>query len=195
MPIKQSFLEKKWYYRVAKTLFLILPLLVIAAFFLMGKININFIFQKDIVNILQKNVTYIVYGVLLVIAYYLFLKLIWRIFLYIFFGGLEDDRKTGKGTVQSAVQIVQHGSLSAKDKKEIGSLIGWLILIILIYIIYNYQAPSQKHYNINNSPTCVPTGCGNLWHSSCTNKCYSTKSDCIQTGSGCSGNVTCRQCP
>ena len=93
MPIKKSFLEKKWYYRVAKILFLILPFLVAVVVLLNKKINISGISQKNILDILEKNIVSIAYIVIGLVLYFLILRVVWKIFLYIAFGGLEDDTK------------------------------------------------------------------------------------------------------
>lgn len=90
MPIRKSYLEQKWYYRVAKVFFLLLPLLIALIVFLNGEISICYISQKNILDILQKNIVYVAIGLVL---YYLILIGIWRCFLYIAFGGLEDDAK------------------------------------------------------------------------------------------------------
>src|SRR4030066_1646199 len=89
MPIKKSFLEKKLLYRATKVFFLILPIIVIFLL-LNGKINICDTSQKSTLDILQKNIVYIAIGL---VSYFLILIAVWRLFLYIAFGGLEDDTK------------------------------------------------------------------------------------------------------
>ncbi len=98
MSIKKSYLEQKWYYRVVRVFFLILPLLIALVILLNGKITICGVLQKNILDFLQKYLVYIVIGLAL---YYLILKGIWRGLLYIVFGGLEDDTKK-KDSEQSA---------------------------------------------------------------------------------------------
>ncbi len=103
MPIKISTLEQKRYYRIAKVFFLVFPLLVAAWVFLSGYIDISGISQKNIVSILQKNSNYVVYAVVGLVFYYIILSWTWKSFLYIAFGGLEDDTQKKSGeAVQSA---------------------------------------------------------------------------------------------
>ncbi len=91
MSIKKSSLEQKWYYRVAKVFFTILPLFVAVAGLFMGYIKIGNITAKNIAVILQKNSDYIVYAVVGLVLYYLILKIVWNTFLYLVFGEIEDD--------------------------------------------------------------------------------------------------------
>jgi len=88
MPIKRSTLERKWYYRAAKTFFIILPLLMLIYLLLNQKADICSIQHSDIVAYLLSNIVYVIIGL---IVYYLLIWGIWRISLYLFFGGLEDD--------------------------------------------------------------------------------------------------------
>lgn len=118
MPIKKSYLEQKWYYRVAKVFLWVLPFLVIAIMFLRVGGNI--------LDILEKNIVYIAIGLVL---YLLILKIIWRVFLYIGFGGLEDDtKKKGSETIQSAAQPAP-----VRPKSKLGLLIP-LILFAGVFI-------------------------------------------------------------
>ena len=151
MPIKKSYLEQKWYYRVAKVFFLILPLLVALIILLNGKITICGVLQKNILDFLQKYLVYIATGLAL---YYLILKGIWRGFLYIVFGGLEDDTKK-KGGEQLA---------PARSNK-----IAQLIPFIIILVIFTIFVLSEMGYltlpkidlnfsgNLNVKPTPGPT--------------------------------------
>lgn len=207
MPIKESFLEQKWYYRVAKVFFSILPLLVAVVLFLKGYINIQDISQKNILGILQKNSVYIVYVVIGLFLYFLILKVIWRGFLYIAFGGLEDDtQKKINVVVQSISPSVQ--SAPVQDN---GLGITFLIIIIIIiatYFMSSSATPQKSQYNNSNTGNktskCIPTGCGSLWY--CSGSYYLSgvqirvSGACFPSGlrpgdiySGWSG--TCRQCP
>lgn len=94
MTIKKSSLEGRWYYRVAKVFFLILPLLIL--FFLL----LSILLGKRIVacSIVQSNFSefpldYFVFIAIGLALYYVLLKWIWKGFLYIAFGGVEDDMK------------------------------------------------------------------------------------------------------
>ena len=149
MPIKKSYLEQKWYYRVAKVFFLILPLLIAVIVFLNGKINICDISQKNIFDVLQKNIVYFAIGLVL---YFLLLKGIWRSFLYIVFGGLEDDTKK-KGSDQPKIMqlipiIIILGVVAIYVLSEMG-------YIILPKIDLNFFG----HSNVKPTPgrTCFTT--------------------------------------
>ncbi len=129
MSIKKSSLEQKWYYRVAKVFFTILPLFVAVAGLFKGYINIGNITSKNIAAILQKNSDYIVYVVVGLVLYYLILNIVWSIFLYLVFGGIEDDTiKKGSGEVQSANPAFQ------------------VIPIIIIIVVFAIFALSQNGY-------------------------------------------------
>jgi len=207
MPIKRSLLEKKWYYRVAKVFFQVLPLPTVVIVFLKSGITIPEISQKNIPTILQANINNIVYAVIGLVVYYLILKMIWGSFLYIAFGGLEDDtmKKDGvtidqpKGQISQSAAPSGHGAIPDKDKKEIGFYVFILIMIGLVYWIYSYQSPTPKP-NYNN--TCIPTGCGDLWR--CDGSYYDANGvrrslhACLPRKAGetyPSWSGTCRQCP
>ena len=94
MPIKKSSLEQKWYYRIAKVFFLwVPPLLVAAVLFLLIYTDMSGISPENIVVLLQQDSPYFIYAAIGLVSYFLILKIIWRGFLYIAFGGLEDDTK------------------------------------------------------------------------------------------------------
>lgn len=129
MPIKKSTLEEKWYFRVVKVFFLILPLLIVIFILLNGKIDICNISQKNIFDIPEKSIVYIIIGL---VFYYLILSGIWRIFLYIVFGGLVDDKKNSRSVIEST--SVNNGGL----------LLLLVIAITLILLTYfNVNLPKQ----------------------------------------------------
>jgi len=173
MPIKKSYLEQKWCYRVAKVFFLILPLLVAAIVFLNGKINIFDISQKNILGILQKNIVYIIYIAIGLVLYFLILKAIWRIFLYIAFGGLEDDtRKKGSEATQSVNPATQ-----------------LVVPIIILVAVFAIAVLSQTGYiklpriNLNSGQSSHTYG------ASCTSSggktgLYGTNGDCYTCSGG-----------
>ena len=113
MPIKKSVLEKKWYYRISKVFFLIAPLLVGAYLF----------FEKKF------NPFYIGGGL---IAYYFLLVTVWRIFLYIVFGGLENDIPGKANTVAPAGATT---GVQSTDKNSIGPIIFTIFLFICIFAV------------------------------------------------------------
>ena len=130
MSVKKSSLEQRWYYRVAKVFFLILPILIALLILLNGKVTVCGVLQKSIPDFLLKYLVYIVTGLVL---YYLILKGIWRGFLYIVFGGLEDDTKK-EGSEQPA---------SAKPKP---SKTAELIPLIILFIVFAIFVLSQMGY-------------------------------------------------
>lgn len=200
MAIKQSTLEKKWYYRVAKVLFLAFPSVVAILIVIYG--------------IQQKNTNLIIYAVIGMAAYLLILKIIWRIFLYIVFGGLDNDVKRGdvKTVQQPDSQVVQPAAVSGlsaiskEDKKQIGFYIALLIILGIIYYAYFIWKPNDLSPQINNGDDhgskCVSTGCGSLWRCDGTyydsNGVQRTLHACLPRKAGetySSWSGTCRQCP
>lgn len=120
-----------------KVFYYLLPLIAAVVAFRNLKINIFVISQKNLVALLQKNVTFIVYVVVGLVLYFVVLKAIWRIFLYIAFGGLEDDtRKQGGVTAQP----VNRSSQAAAP---------FIILMIVFVIIFLSQTRYLKLPKIN----------------------------------------------
>ena len=198
MPIKKSFLEQKWYYRIAKVLYWAPPLLII--------IFILLIDGKDFYNALQNKgdifAISTIYVVMAAIAYLVIVAIVWRIFLYIVFGGLENDTtKKSTETIKSTSGTTSKGSLSDEDKKQIGFYISLLILLGLFYWIYTYKTTPNPSPTPNKNTTCVPTGCGSSWY--CSGSYYSDGQQirvngCVskrpgETNSSWTG--TCRKCP
>jgi|SRR3989338_5946358 len=144
MAIKKSTLEQKWYYRVAKVFFIILPILIIFLL-LNGKINVCDTSQKSTFDLLQKNIVYIAIGLT---SYFLILMAVWKIFLYIVFGGLEDDTKN-KESDQSA-QVRPEPS---KVMQLIPILIVLGILIIFILSEMGYITLPKINTNSIGNPT------------------------------------------
>jgi hypothetical protein len=115
MPIKKSRLEQKWYFRVAKVLFLGLPIVAGAIYlFTLGNVVTTLTFW-------EKNAIYL--GSF-VGAYYVILAIAWRVVLYLVFGGLEDDTKP-KGAAAPPPR-------PANPAQEVLPLILLLIVIIII---------------------------------------------------------------
>jgi len=175
MPIKKSSLEQKWYYRIAKVFFLILPLLVVFFIFLSGKRNLSDIFQKNITDILQKNIVYIIYVVIGLVFYYLILKWIWRGFLYLIFGGLEDDTKKNDS------ETAQPVNSSAQQA------VPFIILAVILAIAVLFQMRYIKLPKINLNPEQP----NHVYGASCTTSdgkkgLYGTNGTCY----ACSNNGT-----
>lgn len=145
MSIKKSSLEKKLIYRVTKVFFLILPILVILLL-LNGKVNVCDISQKITLDTIQKDIVYIAFGLT---SYYLIIVALWRLFLYITFGGLEDDTKK-EGLGQST------GAKPAPPK------IMQIIPILIILTVFIIFILSEMGYitlpKISTNPIGSPTG-------------------------------------
>lgn len=168
MPIKKSFLEKKWYYRVAKILFLLIPIVVIVFLFLNNRIDISNLPKGNLSNVLQNDIVDVVGGLIL---YFIIICAVWRIFLYIVFGGLENDtRKIGGNIIQST---------SPTPRPTPAKAIGPIIVIIFCVAIFAI-AFSQTDTNPFKAHTYGAT---------CTNSAgktglYGTNGSC----NTCSGN-------
>lgn len=122
MSIKKSSLEQKWYYRMAKVFFWVVPIILVILFLLNKKAVVCDVSAVNISDILKDSILYII---ILLILYFLVLTIVWRIFLYIIFGGLEDD------TRNKDVEKVQ--SVNSTDPKT-NNKTQWLPYIIAIII-------------------------------------------------------------
>ncbi len=143
MSIKKSSLEKKLLYRATKVFFLILPIL--AVFLLLnGKINVCDTPQKSALDILQKNIVYIAIGLT---SYFLILMAVWRLFLYIVFGGLEDDTKK-----EESDQSAQVRSKPSKIMQLIPILIVLAVFIIFVLSEMGYITLPKINTNSIGSP-------------------------------------------
>jgi len=181
IPIKKSYLEQKWYYRVAKVFFLLLPFLVVAIIFFKGHINID-ISQKNISDILQKNSVYIVYVVIGLVLYFLILKGFWRGFLYIVFGGLEDDtKKKISGVAQSVGPDVQPAP--AKPNKMVLLPIIIIIGVFAIFVLSEMEYIKLPRINLNSGQS------SHIYGAPCTTSdgktgLYGTKGGCYTCSTG-----------
>jgi hypothetical protein len=119
MPIKKSSLEQKWYFRVVKVFFLGLPFLAIAIMLLW--------MRGKALNILESNIIYAVIGL---VAYFLVLTIIWRVFLYIAFGGLEDDKK------KKGANVAQSSDSPNQKKANNMQLVAPAIILIAVFAIF-----------------------------------------------------------
>lgn len=147
MSIKKSSLEKKLIYRVTKVFFLILPILAILLL-LNGKVNVCDISQKSTLDTIQKNIVYIAFGLT---SYYLIIVALWRLFLYITFGGLEDDtKKEGHGQSTGAKPAL------LKIMQIIPILIILAVFIIFILSEMGYITLPKISTNPIGSPTGSP---------------------------------------
>ena len=190
MPIKKSTLEKKWYYRAAKIIFIIFPLLVLIYLLLNQKANICSIQHSKIVDFLFSNIVYVVLGL---VIYYLLVWGIWRIVLYVIFGGLEDDNKKKADVVP------------VKENKQQAMVIKTICIIIIISAILllvlvktgmitlpqggfddwaNYNNNANVHVNINTPGLNCPA----------TSKQTSTPCHSVSGGVGVGGVVVKEPC-
>lgn len=139
MPIKKSYLEQKRHYRVAKVLFWIIPFLAVVIFIFQGagidmlQMGIPYAIGY-IIGMLQINIVSIATGLAL---YFLTVKIAWKIFLYIKFGGLEDDMKKKKKDVlvaQPVSPVAQPAPAPApvQTPTKSSSSGGWFILLVII---------------------------------------------------------------
>jgi hypothetical protein len=94
MPIKKSFFESKWYYRVLKVILLVLPLIFLLVLVLKQKVLLCAIKPGVFTDLPLRPFLLLALGLIL---YYLFVKAVWRLALYMMYGGLEDDTKREGG--------------------------------------------------------------------------------------------------
>jgi hypothetical protein len=195
MAIKQSTLDKKWYYRIAKVVFVwIPPILVALAFFLVLYAGYSSSLPTD----------FVVMGGGLIV-YYLLLTGVWRGFLYIAFGGLENDTK--KKMAVAAPRSVSPATPSQTPvgpptkgpvKAVIEAIISLFFIGLFGFLAWNMLGCAQGKYRGNGDVMCqsiynffnsssqyvapsgsrsgasrclIPTGCGSLW------RCDGTYSD------------------
>ena len=127
MPVKKSTLERKWYYRAAKVFFLLLPLLILfllfLVFFLKRKVVVCSFVEESFLNFPP---TYLIFLAIAVFLYYLVLKWAWKGFLYIVYGGVEDDTKKDNG-----------GPAAQKPKQtDMARAVPFIILFIILAIMF-----------------------------------------------------------
>jgi hypothetical protein len=225
MSIKRSFLESKWYYRVAKIVFLWVPVILVAASVLLMIISkMSGKAPEAFGLVLQNNISLIV-SPLIGLALYLFILMgIWRGFLYIVFGGLTNDMKPKVIAATPVVgriipsTVAPDGSASivnylkeAKSNEATASAV-IILIIIFIWIAFYYGSSGSSTPSSSTSggsgtktktTTCIPTGCGSNWYCSGT---YYASSGARKSISGCYASKTsvtslnswsgmCRQCP
>ena len=128
MPIKKSSLEQKWYYRAAKVFLVVAPLLIALILLFLGR-GIN------ICGVAQKDLAYFIYILAGWVFYLLILKAVWRLFLYVVFGGLEEDAKN-----QDVREMAQNAS-PVRDKFNVLILlvIGVGVIIAVLYGLNNHK--------------------------------------------------------
>jgi hypothetical protein len=187
MPIKKSSLEQKWYYRTVKTFFLIIPLVIIIFFLLNKNAVVCNVLPVDIFDTLRHGIVYIAVGLIL---YFLILILIWRIFVYIVFGGIEDDtQRKESGQAQSANQAEPK---SVKIVRLIAIIIILSAFAILILSKMGYIAPSGINTDLSGQdikPTLTPGYTCPVTSAQTATPCHSAKD-----GVGVSGVIVPDKC-
>ena len=184
MTIKKSTLEQKWYYRLAKVFFLILPFLIAVLFILKKRIVIcSSLIQENILNL---SPNYVVFIAVALILYFLFLVWIWRGFLYIVFGGLEDDTKKQENNQSSVKTESQH----EKTAQIIPFIIALIIFTIIALSLMGYiKLPKINLDNNNNNSD------GNSGSATCPTRsnppCNSVKNGIKTSGVIVPGNCNC----
>lgn len=169
MPIKKSSLEKKWYYRVAKILFLLIPIIVIVFLFLNNRIDISNLPKGNISDILQNDIVYIIGGLIL---YFIVISAIWRIFLYIAFGGLENDtRKINANAIQQSVSPVPQST----PAKVIGPIIVIIFCIAIFAIAFSQTNTNPFKTHIYGTACTTSDGKTGLYGTNET--CYTCSAD------------------
>ena len=155
MPIKKSILEKKWYYRVAKILFLLIPIMVVIFLFLNNQIdvsNLPNLFKGNVSDILKSDIVYLIGGIIL---YFIVICAIWRIFLYIIFGGLDNDTRKIGGNVMQPVNPAPQST----PAKIIGPIIVVIFCVAVFAIASSQTNPFQAHtYGVACKTSAGKTG-------------------------------------
>lgn len=127
MSIKKSSLEKKWYYRLIKVFFLLIPIIIIILFLLNKKTIVCDVSSVNISDIVRSSIVYIT---IFLIIYFLVLTIIWRIFLYVVFGGLEDD------TQNKDVETVRPDNSTNPKTNKTMQWLPYIIALIIFSIIF-----------------------------------------------------------
>ena len=185
MTIKKSTLEQKWYYRLAKVFFLILPFLIAVLFILKKRIVIcSSLIQENILNLSPNYVVFI--AVVALILYFLFLVWIWRGFLYIAFGGLEDDTKKQEDDQSSVKTESKH----EKTAQIIPFIIAFIIFTIIALSLMGYIKLPKINLDNNNNYSD-----GNSGSATCPTRsnppCNSVKNGIKTSGVIVPGNCNC----
>lgn len=146
MPILQSHLNKHWYYRLSKVIVLLLPILVVASAFFAKEIPINRL----------SNATY--GWAVGLMAYYVTVAVVWRMFLYIFFGGLQDDTKKKAAEPSATPTVVQIAPAAQPPVNRSASGVGiFLFMLIMFIFIAIAIAASQSSSSGSSSSSSTTT--------------------------------------
>lgn len=160
MPIKKSSLEKNLFYRLVKVFTILFPLMVVAVAYSRGYIKNS--------NLTENN---IIYAVIAIVLYVMIINVVWGIFLYIVFGGMENDmiRATSAATQPVGPAANQAAAQNGNPAAAAGPLI-FLVIIIIFIAVLSQQSET------------------NLYGTSCTSKgktgLYGTSGNCITCSDG-----------
>lgn len=170
MSIKRSLLESKWYYRVAKVIFLWVPPILVAFI----------LFSMFYSGFSSNTVLDFVYMAIGLAVYYLLLKGIWRGFLYVVFGGLEDDTKKKNPAIQ-VVQSAGSATQPVQAPNQAGPIFGAIFFIIIIIFIAIY---SSNNYFPGNSIFSDSNTYGTACTSDGKKGLYGTNGNCLTCPGG-----------
>lgn len=185
MAIKKSTLEQKWFYRLAKVFFLLLPFLIAILFVLRNRIIVCTTSLQE--NIFDLYPNYIIFLVVALILYFLLLKWVWKGLLYIIFGGLDDDTKKQESNQSSGETEPKH-----KETTQV-------IPLVIAFIIFTIIALSLTGYielpkiNLNNTNNHLDNKSGSTV---CPTMSTQTSTPChsIRDGVGVSGVIVYDSC-
>lgn len=176
MPIKKSVLEQKWYYRLLKVTYLILPLAITIIFILNNKVNIPLISQKNLADLVQKNLVNIIYVLIGVVLYY---SIIPRAVFYLLFGGIEDDTKAKSLNNQATINQSAFIPLFI------------LLMVVIIFLLSEKGYINLKNLNLSSIQTnkTKPVSPTHTYGSACTDSqgkkgIYGTNGICYSCSSG-----------
>lgn len=164
MTIKRSSLEQKWYYRLMKIIFLILPILIVLLLLLTKKkLMYCSITQVDLSSFWHDYFLIFLAGLIL---YYLLINVIWKGILYIVYGGIENDKTTKAANNNEIPELTLH------KKTTFSSSVPYLILMAIILTVLLANA------GIIKLPKIDPGFMGNLGE---TNTSPKSNSKCPAT--------------
>ena len=124
MTIKRSSLEQKWYYRLMKIIFLMLPILIVLLLLLTKKkLFYCSVAQVDLSSFWHDYFLIFLAGLIL---YYLLINVIWKGILYILYGGIENDKEVKSVNDGEAPEVIKTKRTSSSG------LIPYIILIAVI---------------------------------------------------------------
>jgi hypothetical protein len=119
MTIKKSLLEQKWYYRITKVFLLSLPMLAALIAIAQGEVK-----KGDAI------VSLLIFTAVGWVIWSIVLNAVWRLLLYIIYGGLEDDLKKKKQEAVAAFAPV-----SPQQNQSAAIIVTILIFVFLTVLV------------------------------------------------------------